>query len=140
MRVTRVIREYVEKEIYNKRDEKLKEVKVEYLEQKKKCNEEIEKFMEGIIETTIYPQITVLLRKYGMDIPPLEQCKTYGYGRKCYISYHVCVENETSEGDYRTERANLFAEADEKIKNILIDLELGANKTELKEMLEKVTF
>jgi hypothetical protein len=73
MRVTRVIREYVEKEIYEKKDAKIKEIKGEYDAQKEKCRDEINSYMEAIIETTIYPQVCVLLRKYGMDVPAIEK-------------------------------------------------------------------
>lgn len=97
MRVTRVIREYVEKEIYEKKDAKIKEIKGEYDAQKEKCRDEINDYMNAIIETTIYPQVCVLLRKYGMDVPALEKDKRYGYGNKCYVTYFVQVQKEDEE-------------------------------------------
>lgn len=140
MRVTRVIREYVEKEIYDKKDAKIKEIKGEYDAQKEKCRDEINDYMEAIIETVIYPQVCVLLRKYGMDVPALEKDRKYGYGNKCYVVHYVQVQKEDEEERVNKAIAELRKDAEEKIKNILLDLELGANKSELKDMLEKINF
>lgn len=140
MRVTRVIREYVEKEIYEKKDAKIKEIKGEYEAQKEKCRDEINDYMEAIIETTIYPQVCVLLRKYGMDVPALEKDRRYGYGNKCYVTHFVEVQKKDEEERVNKALIELRKDADEKIKNILLDLELGANKNELKEMLESIEF
>lgn len=140
MRVTRVIREFVEKEIYAKAKAKKDEISGEYNEQKEKCCDEIDNYMDKIVETTIYPQICVILRKYGMDIPPLEQGKGYRYGNKCYINYNIPVTKQDEESRLNSECNKIRIEAEEKIKNILLDLELGANKSELKEMLERVKF
>ena len=140
MRVTRVIREFVEKEIEVKKYEKIKEIKGDYEEQKEKCRDEINDYMDAIIETTIYPQVCVLLRKYGMDVPPLEKDRRYGYGNRCYVNHFVQVQKETEEERISKETYKLREEAEEKIKTILLDLELGANKNELKEMLESIKF
>lgn len=134
MRVTGVIKEYVRNEILKKGDEKLKEVEKEYKENKEKCRVEADEYMENITNNIIYPQICTIFRKYGMTVPTYEDFKYSLYTYK----FHYSIGNTEKENNIRAENIRIRNKENEIINNILIELELGAKKSELKEMLEKV--
>lgn len=136
MRITRVIREFVEKEIRNKADAKRDELYKEYNERLKKCENEIIEYLEGIFTVTMYPQINMILRKHGMDATNEERMIDYAN----YVRRNLYINNKEEFAKISEESWKLYKKEDEAIQNLLLDLELGANKSELKGMLEKINF
>ena len=136
MRVTRVIREYVEKEIRIKAEAKRKEISNEYDTHREACLTELAEYMDTVNEVTVYPQVSMILRKHGMDAVTEEGFMNYAKT----FRRNVPVGNKEKNDKIWKTREELRKKEREAVQNLLIDLELGANKDELKEMLESIEF
>lgn len=136
MRVTRVIREYVEKEVHAKAEAKRKEVSGDYEDRKEKCMNEIDEFMTEVHRTVVFPQVSMILRKHGMDA--ITEASFVDYA-KC-LRRTVPVQNKEEHEQIWKVRNELRNKENEVVQDLLINLELGANKNELKEMLESIEF
>ena len=127
MRVTGVIKDYITREITKKYREKLDSIPNDYQEDYDKMIDEIQELVD---ETNV--KARQIAEKYGM----LEE-KNYNI-----IDYHTyrLGDNTRSDKRYALER-ELKKERDDKIAQIILDLELGeTTKKELNDVLANVNF
>ena len=127
MRVTKVIKDYIEREINKKYLEKLNSIPNDYQEDYNKMIEEIRQYAEKCNE-----KAKDIARKYDMleekDYDIIEY-RTYRLGNS---------ERQQKRRDIERE---LKKEKDDKIAQIILDLELGeVNKKELNDVLNNISF
>lgn len=127
MRVTKVVKDYIEREINKKYQEKLNSIPNDYQEDYNKMIEEIRQYAEKCNE-----KAKDIARKYDMleekDYDIIEY-RTYRLGN---------IERQQKRRDIERE---LKKEKDDKIAQIILDLELGeVNKKELNDVLNNISF
>ena len=124
MRVTKLIREYVEKNVKAIYEPKIEAVGEEYQTRKKALEEQLETFVK---------QADVSARKIiadaGFEIR---------YNRDYFIHSYGGVYIKKLEDEIGAKRNALHAEMCEKINDILLNLELGATRAELEEMIKNL--
>lgn len=127
MRVTGVIKDYITREVTKKYQEKLDSIPNDYQEDYDKMLSEIEALVD---ETNV--KARQIAEKYGM----LEE-KNYKI-----ISYNTYYLGDDTRSDKRYALVNeLKKERDDKIAQIILDLELGeTTKKELNDVLANVNF
>ena len=127
MRVTGVIKDYITREVTKKYQEKLDSIPNDYQEDYDKMIDEIEALVD---ETNV--KARQIAEKYGM----LEE-KNYNI-----IDYHTYRLGDSERSDKRYALVNkLKKERDDKIAQIILDLELGeTTKKELNDVLANVNF
>lgn len=127
MRVTRVIKDYITREVNKKYQEKLDSIPNDYQEDYDKMISEIKALVD---ETNI--KARQIAEKYGM----LEEknCKI--------VDYSIYRLGDSERSDKRYVLVNkLKKERDDKIAQIILDLELGeTTKKELNDVLANVNF
>ena len=127
MRVTGVIKDYITREVNKKYREKLDSIPNDYQEDYDKMISEIEALVD---ETNV--KARQIAEKYGM----LKE-KNYDI-----IDYHTYRLGDSERSDKRYALVSeLKKERDDKIAQIILDLELGeTTKKELNDVLENVNF
>lgn len=127
MRVTGVIKDYITREVNKKYQEKLDSIPNDYQEDYDKMIDEIQTLVD---ETNI--KARQIAEKYGM----LKE-KNYDI-----IDYHTYRLGDSERSDKRYALVNeLRKERDDKIAQIILDLELGeTTKKELNDVLANVNF
>ena len=127
MRVTGVIKDYITREVVKKYQEKLDSIPNDYQEDYDKMISEIEALVD---ETNI--KARQIAEKYGM----LEE-KNYNI-----IDYHTYrLGDDTRRSKRYALEKELKKERDDKIAQIILDLELGeTTKKELNDVLANVNF
>ena len=127
MRVTGVIKDYITREVTKKYQEKLDSIPNDYQEDYDKMIDEIEALVD---ETNV--KARQIAEKYGM----LKE-KNYDI-----IDYHTYRLGDSERSDKRYALVNeLRKERDDKIAQIILDLELGeTTKKELNDVLANVNF
>ena len=127
MRVTRAIRDYVEKRVYDEYDKAKRELRKDYEERVEKAKEEIEETIEG----DVIENINAILGYYGM-----EQIKAEDAFYRIYVS----VQNRKDESELNKKRQEMWYSAKDKVAEILATLELGGTKEDLDKMLSEIKF
>ena len=127
MRVTGVIKDYITREVTKKYQEKLDSIPNDYQEDYDKMISEIKTLVD---ETNI--KARQIAEKYGM-------LKEKNYKIIDYNSYRL---GDSERSDKRYALVNeLKKERDDKIAQIILDLELGeVNKKELNDVLNNISF
>ena len=127
MRVTGVIKDYITREVNKKYQEKLDSIPNDYQEDYDKMIDDIEALVD---ETNV--KARQIAEKYGM----LKE-KNYNI-----IDYHTYRLGDSERSDKRYALVNeLRKERDDKIAQIILDLELGeTTKKELNDVLANVNF
>ena len=127
MRVTGVIKDYITREVTKKYREKLDSIPNDYQEDYDKMIDEIQALVD---ETNV--KARQIAEKYGM-------LKEKNYNIIDYSTYRL-GDNTRSDKRYALER-ELRKERDDKIAQIILDLELGeTTKKELNDVLANVNF
>lgn len=124
MRVTKLIREYVEKSVKAVYEPKIEAVGVEYQERKKALNKQLDDLVEQADASA-----KKMIEDAGFELR---------YNRNCFIQSYgdVCIKKLEDENGAK--RNALHAEMREKINDILLNLELGATRAELDEMIKNL--
>lgn len=124
MRVTKLIREYVEKSVKAIYEPKIEAVGEEYQARKEALEEQLDDLVK---------QADVSARKIiadaGFEIR---------YNRDYFIHGYGGVYIKKLEDENNAKRNALHAEMREKINDILLNLELGATRAELDEMIKNL--
>lgn len=134
MRVTNVIKDYIESEVKKKYELKLKEIRKPYDELENQVYNELDTFVDSCNEKAIE-----ILKKYDMlkttdynghyIYPDIIEYKTYNIGNSKLYKKRMDKESE------------LRHQKDELIKKIILDLELGnTNKKDLPKILDEISF
>ena len=127
MRVTKIIREYIESEVNKKYKEKLNSIPNEYQEDYNKMIKEIEKEVEKCSV-----KVKEIAKKYDM-------LKKEANDIVSYSTYYL--GNYDRWNDRQNLERKLKQERDDKVAEIILSLELGdTNKKELTEILKNVKF
>lgn len=129
MKITKIIREFMEETLSEKRVAANKTARADYDARRKACMEEIEVLRESMREP-----VENILRKYDMDME---------YARKPMFDevWYVCNSNIQNQKELaiirkkETERAETVKKA---IHDIELEMALGGNKERFIEMLEQV--
>lgn len=129
MKITKIIREFMEETLSEKRVAANKAARADYDARRKACMEEIEVLRESMREP-----VENILRKYDMDME---------YARKPMFDevWYVCNSNIQNQKELaiirkkETERAETVKKA---IHDIELEMALGGNKEKFMEMLEQV--
>lgn len=129
MKITKIIREFMEETLSEKRVAANKAARADYDARRKACMEEIEVLRESMREP-----VENILRKYDMDME---------YARKPMFDevWYVCNSNIQNQKELaiirkkETERAETVKKA---IHDIELEMALGGNKERFIEMLEQV--
>lgn len=127
MRVTKLIREYVESSVKEMYASKIDACGEDY----RKKDNEVQKKIEELLEETEL-RAKQIIAECGLTVD-----KDINNTEQNILTYYHRFGRETSLEVY-SERKKIIAERDEKIKEILLTLELGGTKAELDEMLKKI--
>ena len=132
MKMTKVIREYMEETLSAKRLEMNKESRADYDARRKACIEEIEALRESMREP-----IENILRKYGMDME-------YGsYNPKpmfdeIWYMHDSSIQNQTELTAIRKKEQGRMEAQKTAIRDIELEMALGGDKAKFMEMLANV--
>lgn len=129
MKVTKTIREYIEKKVYEKAMNS-----DSMLELERKAKEEQDRFDADVkaIEEKCKPLIQGLVDKYSSCI-----CES----RKPYVSIRGFDTYVLPEGvAYREARIKMNAKVRDAVQEIIVEMELGGTKAELMEKLDALKF
>ena len=130
MRVTKVIKDYVEREINAKFDKKLNEIGKDY----RAAQEELDRRLSELCERT-EAEAAEIAKSLGFDYSK----RRYGSQRAVSISAYG-FENEEKRKEIDEQRRALDAQCKNAIESILLSLELGeTTKAELKSAIDSVT-
>lgn len=129
MKITKVIREFMEETLSEKRAAANKESRADYDARRKACIEEIEVLRESVREP-----VENILRKYDMDME---------YARKPMFDeiWYMCdssIQNQKELTDIRDKERNRMDTQKQAIRDIELEMALGGNKEKFMEMLEQV--
>ena len=135
MRITKVIREYMEEVLSKKRLEANNNERAEYDARREKCREEL-----GKLQNTINEDALSILRKYGMDT----EVKVYGNMKntpEAIFNFNpIYVKNAEEEKVFETNATKRYETQKEEMKRIELEAALGADKDAFMAMLEAVIF
>ena len=124
MRVTKLIREYVEKNVNAVYEPKIKAIGGEYQERKETLNKQLDDLVEQADASA-----KKMIADAGFELR---------YNRDCFIQSYGSVCIKKLEDENNAKRNALHAEMREKINDILLNLELGATRAELDEMIKNL--
>ena len=124
MRVTKLIREYVEKSVNAVYEPKIKAIGVEYQVRKKILYKQLDDLIEQADANA-----KKMIADAGFEIRDCDNYFIRNYG-------DVCIKE--LEDEIGVKRNALYAEMREKINDILLNLELGATRAELDEMIKNL--
>ena len=128
MKVTKLIREYVESSVREMYAPKIDACGADYKKKMDEVNKTLAKMTEEFNNTA-----KEMIKKNGLSINI-----RYGTEEESrIISYTTSFGNKEYAPIYE-KRRKLTVERDEKIKEVLLTLELGGTKAELDEMLKKI--
>ena len=129
MKITKVIREFMEETLSEKRVAANKEARADYDARRKACIEEIEVLRESVREP-----VENILRKYDMD---MEYARKPMFDEIWYIR-DSSIQNQKELTDIREKERNRMDTQKQAIHDIELEMALGGNKEKFMEMLEQV--
>ena len=133
MKITKVIREFMEETLSAKRLEMNKEARADYDARRKACIEEIEVLRESMREP-----VENILRKYGMDTEYKWCSSTSPMFDEVWEMRDNSIQNQTELTAIR-EKERVRMETQKKaMRDIELEMALGGDKAKLMEMLEQV--
>lgn len=135
MRVTRVMKDYVEKEFDAKRLAANKEYRASYEERRDACIKEIEKLVD---ETRC--RCDEILASYGMDIIEGRR-DSRGYSSNEVIRfYDQSVQNQKEYQAIRDHEHKLYHYQKEALERFYLECDLGCDKEKFFEMVAALNF
>ena len=132
MKMTKVIREYMEETLSAKRLEANKEARADYDARRKACIDELEALRESMREP-----VENILRKYGMDME-------YGsYNPKpmfdeIWYMHDSSIQNQTELTAIREKERGRMETQKKAMRDIELEMALGGDKAKFMEMLANV--
>lgn len=135
MRVTRVMKDYVEKEFDAKRLTANKEYRASYDERRKACLEEIKKLVDETRRCC-----DEILAKYSMDIIEGKRDNTGYYGNEVIRYYDQCVQNQKEWQAIRDHEHKLYQYQKEALERFYLECDLGCDKEKFFEMVAALNF
>lgn len=129
MKITKIIREFMEETLSEKRVAANKEARADYDERRKACIEEIEVLRESMRE-----HVENILHKYDMD---MEYARKPMFDEIWYMR-DSSIQNQKELTDIREKERNRMETQKQAIRDIELEMALGGNKEKFMEMLEQV--
>lgn len=129
MKITKIIREFMEETLSEKRAAANKEARADYDARRKACIEEIEVLRESVREP-----VENILRKYDMD---MEYARKPMFDEIWYMR-DSSIQNQKELTDIREKERNRMDTQKQAIHDIELEMALGGNKEKFMEMLEQV--
>ena len=123
MRVSKVVKEYITKKVNAVYNPRINEIDLEYRCTKEKINMKLKSLTEQFKE-----QAKAIVA---------DNSDTWNFEQK-YWSCGVDVYDHEAEREFRHKKDLLRAERDNKIEEIIVELELGGNKETLEKMLAEI--
>lgn len=132
MKMTKVIREYMEETLSAKRLEANKKSRADYDARRKACIEEIEVLRESMREP-----IENILRKYGMDMEYGSYNPNPMFDEIWYMR-DASIQNQTELTAIREKERGRMETQKKAMRDIELEMALGGDKAKFMEMLSKV--
>lgn len=132
MKMTKVIREYMEETLSIKRLKANKETRADYDARRKACIEEIEVLRESMREP-----VENILRKYGMDMEYGSYDPRPMFDEIWYM-HDSSIQNQTELTAIREKERRRMETQQTAIRDIELEMALGGDKEKFLEMLEQV--
>lgn len=133
MKITKVIREYMEEVLNTKRNEANKKARADYDARRKACIEEIEALRESLREP-----INNILRKYGMDTEYTPSYYPKSMFDEVWYMHDSSIQNQTELVSIRTKERDRMETQNLAMRDIELEMALGGNKAKFMEMLSNV--
>lgn len=132
MKITKVIREYMEEVLNAKRNEANKKACADYDARRKACIEELEALRESVREPA-----ENILRKYGMDTEYMSYYSRTMFD-EVWCMHDSSIQNKTELSDIRAEERNRMETQKRAMRDIELEMALGGDKAKFMEMLSNV--
>lgn len=133
MKITKVIREYMEEVLNAKRNEANKKACADYDARRKACIEEIEALRKSMREP-----VENILRKYGMDTEYIRGFYPRTMFDEVWCMHDSSIQNQTEFSDIRAEERNRMETQKQAMRDIELEMALGGDKAKFMEMLSNV--
>lgn len=133
MKITKVIREYMEEVLNAKRNEANKEARADYDARRKACIEEIEVLRESMREP-----VENVLRKYNMDTIDLPNYDPKHIFDEIWYMRDTSIQNQKELYDIRTKERNRMETQKQAMRDIELEMALGGDKEKFMKMLSSV--
>ena len=135
MRITKVIREFMEEQLSEKRLAANKAARTDYDAKVKACSAEVEEIIALARE-----QVAMTLAKHGMDAEVKKWGNPMSAGEAIVEFNRSYIKNAAEDDKLREEEKNRATTQREALKNIELEMALGGAKDDLMRMLEEVQF
>ena len=132
MKITKVIREYMQETLFAKCLEANKKSRADYDARRKACIEEIEALRESMREP-----IENILRKYGMDMEYGSYNPKPMFDEIWYMN-DSSIQNQTELTAIREKERGRMETQKKAMRDIELEMALGGDKEKFLEMLEQV--
>lgn len=129
MKITKIIREFMEETLSEKRVAANKAARADYDARRKACIEEIEVLRESMREP-----VENILRKYDMDMEYARKPTFYAI----WYMLDSSIQNQKELTNIREKETERAATVKKAIYDIELEMALGGNKETFMEMLEQV--
>ena len=132
MKMTKVIREYMEETLSAKRVEMNKEARADYDARRQACIDELEALRESMREP-----VENILRKYGMDM----EYGSYKPGPmfdEIWYMHDSSIQNQTELTAIREKERGRMETQKKAMRDIELEMALGGDKAKFMEMLANV--
>lgn len=133
MKITKVIREYMEEVLNAKRLEANKNARADYDARRKACIEEIETLRESMREP-----VENILRKYGMDTKYISSYYPKSMFDEVWYMHNGSIQNQNELGSIYENERNRMETQKKATRDIELEMALGGNKAKFMEMLSNV--
>ena len=132
MKMTKVIREYMEETLSAKRLEVNKEARADYNARRQACIDELEALRESMREP-----IENILRKYGMDMEYKSYIPKPMFNEIWYM-HDSSIQNQTELTAIRKKEQGRMETQKKAMRDIELEMALGGDKAKFMEMLANV--
>lgn len=133
MKITKVIREFMEETLTTKRLEADKKARADYDARRKACIEEIEALRESMREP-----VENILRKYGMDMEYGRSYNPKPMFDEIWYMHDSSIQNQTELTAIREKEQGRAETQKIAIRGIELEMALGGDKAKFMEMLSNV--
>lgn len=133
MKITKVIREFMEETLTAKRLEANKKSRAEYDARRKACIEEIEVLRESMREP-----VENILRKYDMDTIDLPNYDPKHIFDEIWYMRETSIQNQKELYDIRAKERNRMETQKQAMRDIELEMALGGDKEKFMKMLSSV--
>lgn len=133
MKITKVIREFMEETLSAKRAAANKKARADYDARLKACIEEIEALRQSVRQP-----VENILRKYNMDTEYTQFYDPKPMFDEIWCMHDSSVRNETELDAIRAKERDRMETQKNAIRDIELEMALGGDKARFMEMLEQV--